>query len=99
MPDEGTGTISRTRVTGSSFGVAALEISEALDILAGAIVDEADLEIPTSHSSSSVNLPGMLHDNSFAVRGFKHVYPQLPIKAGTLRLCPRRFEWSIIHPC
>lgn len=54
IPEDGTGNIMRTHVTGTDFGVAALEISESLDILAGATFEESDLEPPSSNSSSSL---------------------------------------------
>ncbi|KZP32969.1 hypothetical protein FIBSPDRAFT_943934 [Athelia psychrophila] len=55
--DAGTGTISCGPVTGTNLGVAALEISMALDALAGAIVDEAEIALIASGSSTSLLLP------------------------------------------
>jgi len=46
--EERTGKVMHTRVTGTSFGVATLEISEAVDVLAGAISEESDLEPPST---------------------------------------------------
>jgi len=56
-PEEGTGNVLRTRVIGPNFGVAALEISTALDVLAGAIAEESDLDSPYVHSNSSQYIP------------------------------------------
>ena len=51
-----------TRVTGTKFGVAALEISEALDVLAGAIAEDSDLESPSVNHNSSIHIPaGKFH--------------------------------------
>ena len=55
--EPGTGNVLCTRVAGPSFGVAALEISEALDVLAGAIVEESDLESPSINNNSSLHIP------------------------------------------
>jgi hypothetical protein len=55
--EEGTGNVLCTRVAGTNFGVAALEISEALDVLAGAIPEESDLEAPLTQSNSSLHVP------------------------------------------
>jgi len=54
--EEGTGNVLCTRVTGTGFGVAALEISEALDVLAGAISEESDLEAPLTNANSPLSL-------------------------------------------
>ncbi|KAF7977444.1 hypothetical protein HWV62_3611 [Athelia sp. TMB] len=55
--DSGTGVVSRGLVSGTALGVAALEISEALDALAGAIVDEADLDCTDPDSRNALSLP------------------------------------------
>lgn len=52
----GEGDLLCTRVTGSSVGVAALEISEHLDVLAGATCDDVELE-PPSNSSALMSIP------------------------------------------
>jgi hypothetical protein len=61
-PEKGTENILCTRVTGTKFGVAALEISEALDVLAGAIAEDSDLESPSVNHNSSIHIPaGKFH--------------------------------------
>jgi hypothetical protein len=45
-------------VVGTRFGVAALEISEAVDVLAGTIAEESVLESPSTNSNSSLQPPG-----------------------------------------
>jgi hypothetical protein len=62
--EERTGNVLHTRVTGTSFGVAALEISEAVDVLAGAISEESDLESSSTKPNSSLSLlTGKLSSN------------------------------------
>lgn len=56
--EEGTDKVLRTRVVGTRFGVAALEISEAVDVLAGTIAEESVLESPSTNSNSSLQPPG-----------------------------------------
>lgn len=60
----GSQTVLRTRVTGTNFGVAALEISEFTDLLAGAAaIDELDIpdqdqaRLPLSAANSNSSLP------------------------------------------
>lgn len=59
--EEGTGHLLRKQVTGPNLGVAALEISEALDVLAGAIAEESDLESPSTHSNIALHIPSASH--------------------------------------
>jgi len=55
------GNLLCTRVAGPGFGVAAIEISEHIDVLAGAICEESDLDLPPSNSSDSMNIPAPFH--------------------------------------
>jgi hypothetical protein len=57
FPEEGTENVMCTRVTGTSLGVAALEISEALDMLAGTIAEDSDVESPSTNSNNSLAFP------------------------------------------
>ena len=61
--EERTGHVLHTRVAGTSFGVAALEISEAVDVLAGAMSEESGLEPPSTKPNSSLSLPGEFLSN------------------------------------
>ncbi|KAH9977774.1 hypothetical protein BGW80DRAFT_775582 [Lactifluus volemus] len=74
VPDEA-GTVVRTTVNGSGFGVWALEVSETLEVLAGLVNDDDDDSPPSTNNSP-------LHSTSIPVVGKQSLYKAVPSPLG-----------------